>query len=381
MNKKNILAIHLNSQIFKSFVAILFILTVLIFSSRLVGYFEQAATGTINPDIIFAAIFLRLPDFLSLLMPFAFFLSLLFVISELYRTNGIYAYFSAGVSRLRLIKHITPFFLLTIISCSLISIYLAPFGKALSKNLIAEQSYEDKLSMFQTNTLIDIDDFGSYIYFSSYDGEEMKDVTFFNHSDPVISIIKADRLAISNNNNEMLLNFMNGSIYPNLNDSSNIDASFKNLSHSISIENRSTESFTFSKLLDYKNQSNFIQNQWNASIPLMLIALTLLSFVFGKETPRSGREGNLVIGVLVYIFYLSVLVAFRESYSNNIDIFYYFLWPVHLFFLAIGGALFWFDGKFSLKRLFLNSNSNSNSKTKTILIIFLIFILFAWLSS
>ena len=57
----------------------------------------------------------------------------------------------------------------------------------------------------------------------------------------------------------------------------------------------------------YKNNSNFIQNQWNASIPIMLFALMLMSFVFGKENPRSGREGSLVTGVLIYIFYLIYL--------------------------------------------------------------------------
>ena len=77
MYKKNILAIHLNTQIIKGFLTILIILTGLIFSSRLVGYFEQAAAGSLNPDIIFSVILLRLPDFLSLLIPFAFFLSLL----------------------------------------------------------------------------------------------------------------------------------------------------------------------------------------------------------------------------------------------------------------------------------------------------------------
>ena len=108
------------------------------------------------------------------------------------------------------------------------------------------------------------------------------------------------------------------------------------MKHAIEVGQDSNQSFTLSKLLDYKEQSNFIQNQWNASIPLMLIALMLLSFVFGKENPRSGREGNLVTGVLIYIFYLSALVAFRESYSSNWDIFYYLLWPVHGVFLFFG---------------------------------------------
>ena len=54
MYKKNILAIHLNTQVIKGFLAILLILTGLIFSSRLVGYFEQAAAGSLNPNIIFS---------------------------------------------------------------------------------------------------------------------------------------------------------------------------------------------------------------------------------------------------------------------------------------------------------------------------------------
>jgi lipopolysaccharide export system permease protein len=375
MYKKNILAIHLNSQIFKGFTAILLILTALIFSSRLVGYFEQAAAGSLNPDIIFSVIFLRLPDFLALLIPFAFFLSLLLVVSELYQSNGIYAYFSAGVSRLRLLKNVIPFFLIIFIACSLISVYLAPYGKALSKSLIAEQSYEDKLEMFQPRSLINLDEAVSYLYFDAYDGKRMTGVTFFVKDDPSLSIIKAELLEISNQDNNMILDFKNGSIYPDLNSDNKIDASFKKLTHAIEVGQTSSKSFTLSKLLDYKNKSNFIESQWNASIPTMLIALVLLSFVFGKENPRSGREGSLVTGVLIYIFYLSVLVAFRESYSDNSNFFYYFLWPVHLAFFSFGALLFWFDGRVSLKSFF------SNSRMKTISIIFLIFLLLAWLSS
>ena len=375
MYKKNILAIHLNSQIFKSFVAILIILTALIFSSRLVGYFEQAIDGTLNPDIIFTVMLLRLPDFLGLLIPFAFFLSLLLVISELYNSNGIYAYFSAGVSRVKLIKHITPFFMVTLIACSLISIFLAPYGKALSKSLIAEQSYEDKLSMLQPQKLVNLDETGSYLFFESYDGNRMTDVTFFVQDDASLAIIKAELLIISNQNESMILNFQNGYIYPNLNSPNKIDASFKKLTHSVEVLKASGNSLSLSKLLDYKNQSNFIQNQWNASVPLMLMALMLLGFVFGKESPRSGREGSLVTGVLIYIFYLSVLVGFRESYSDNQDVFYYFLWPVHLIFLTFAGLLFWFDGRISFKNL------SFNSRIRTIVIIFLIFLILVWLSS
>ena len=203
----------------------------------------------------------------------------------------------------------------------------------------------------------------------------MTGVTFFVQDDPVLSIIKAKELEISNEASNMILNFKSGSIYPDLNSPNQIDASFKDLTHSIDIGLATSNPLTLSKLLDYKNQSNFIQNQWNASIPIMLLALMLLSFVFGKENPRSGREGSLVTGILIYIFYLSVLVAFRESYAGSSNLFYHFLWPVHLGFLFFGTLLFWLDGRIAFKNLF------SNSRLKTVLIIFLIFFLLVWLSS
>ena len=375
MYKKNILAIHLNTQIIKGFLTILIILTGLIFSSRLVGYFEQAAAGSLNSDIIFSVILFRLPDFLSLLIPFAFFLSLLIVISDLYHSNGIYAYFSAGVSRLQLMKYVTPFFAATLIFCSLLSIYIAPYAKVLSKNLIAEQSYEDKLLLLEPKTLISLDNQLTYLHFDFYNDQLMEGVTFFVHEAPSLSLIKADALEISTLNNEMVLKFTNGSIYPDVNSPNKIKASFKELTHTIEVDEALSNTFNLSKLLDFKQASTFIESQWNASIPMMLAALLLLSFVFGKSNPRAGREGSLVTGVLIYIFYLSLLVAYRETYSNVSDFMYYGLWPVHLLFLVIGGLLFKLDGRVSIQALILSP------RLKTIAIIFSIFALLIWLSS
>ena len=375
MYKKNILAIHLNSQIFKGFSAILLILLGLIFSSRLVGYFEQALDGSLNPDIIFIILLLRLPDFLSLLIPFAFFLSLLLVVSELYQSNAIYAYFSAGVSRLQLMKYLAPFFLCTLIACSILSVFIGPYTKVLSKNLIAEQSFEDRLSTLKPGSLINLDNGISYLYFDAINESLMKDITFFVSKDASFSLIKADELEISNLSNQMFLSFRNGTIHPDLNNSNKMDISFNELSHSIDIGGAPPNEFSLNKLLDYKKSSNFIENQWNASIPLMLIALLVLGFVFGRSSPRAGREGSLVTGVLIYILYLSFLVGFRESYSGSWDFLYLGFWPVHLAVLILGIFLYRLEGRKQIEIFMLRQ------RFKTIAIIFMIFSLLVWLSA
>ena len=374
MYKKNILAIHLNTQIFKGFTAILLILLGLIFSSRLVGYYEQAVLGDLNPDIIFSILLLRLPDFLSLLIPFAFFLSLLLLVSELYQSNGIYAYFSAGVSRFRLMRYLTPFFLFTLIACSVFSVFIGPYAKVLSKNLIAEQSFDDRLASLKAKTLINLDSSNSFLYFDAMNDSVMDGVTFFISKDDSFSLIKADALELSSPNNQMILGFKNGSVHPDLNSPNNIQISFKELSHTLDLGAQSSQKFSFTKLLDFKNSSNFIENQWNASIPLMLIGLMVLGFVFGRSSPRAGRESSIVTGVLIYILYLSLLVAFRESYTESFHFFYLGLWPVHLAVLVISMLLFNLDGRFPMKDFM------PRQRLKVIAIIFSIFVLMVWLS-
>ena len=64
MFKKNILSKSLNVEVFKSTIGILLIFFFLVVSSRFVEYFNQAAEGLIDPNIIFKVVFLRFPDFL-----------------------------------------------------------------------------------------------------------------------------------------------------------------------------------------------------------------------------------------------------------------------------------------------------------------------------
>ena len=85
-NKKNIVSM-----------AILTIFFLLVVGSRFVSYFEQASEGNLDPSIIFYAVFLRFPDFISLLIPLSFFLGILITVSRLYADREIYAYFSTGI--------------------------------------------------------------------------------------------------------------------------------------------------------------------------------------------------------------------------------------------------------------------------------------------
>ena len=134
--KRNILSKSLNVEVFKSTVGILLIIFFLVVSSRFVGYFEQASEGLIDPNLIFKVVFLRFPDFITLLLPLSFFLGIVITVSRLYADREIYGYFSGGLSEKDLIKFLFPQSLIFFLITMLLSIYIAPYTKELSKEII-----------------------------------------------------------------------------------------------------------------------------------------------------------------------------------------------------------------------------------------------------
>ena len=130
MYKKDILAKSINLEVFKTTIGCLLIFFLLVIASRLVGYYEQAAVGSIDPAIIWQVIALRIPDFITLLIPLSFFLGVLITTSRLYGDNEVYAIFSSGKSLLDIIKYLLPQALLFIVITGMLSLNVAPYIQA-----------------------------------------------------------------------------------------------------------------------------------------------------------------------------------------------------------------------------------------------------------
>ena len=143
MYKKNILSKSLNIEVLKSSVAILFIFFFLVIGSRFVGYFEQASEGLLDPNIILKVVVLRFPDFITLLIPFSFFLGVVVTISRMYAENEIYGYFSAGLSKNNLLKFLFPQAIAFFFSTLVLSLFVAPYTKELSKDMLSVDSFQD----------------------------------------------------------------------------------------------------------------------------------------------------------------------------------------------------------------------------------------------
>ena len=332
MYKKNILSKSLNIEVFRSSIGVLLIFFLLVVGSRVVGYFEQAAEGNIDPGIIVSVIALRFPDFITLLIPLSFFLGLLITIGRLNSEGEIHGYFSAGLSKFNLIKFLLPqafiYFFITLV----LSIYIAPYSKNLSKDLLVIDSFEEQIDAIQSDEIVSLDD-GGFLYVQTVDEGLIEGVKLFQVNEDNSFIVISDELITIEKDKTIELNLKNGSFYGGLfSESSKIISNFNNFNFEIDKNISRSNDLSLTKLFDYSSASDKATFQWNVSIPITILILLLYGIYISSSKPREGKFSFMLPGMLIYVSYLSLLILGRELISDNPESIFN-LWFIHVLFV------------------------------------------------
>ncbi len=333
MYKKNILSKSLNIEVLKSTAGVLLIFFFLVVSSRFVGYFEQASEGLIDPNLIYKIVILRFPDFITLLLPLSFFLGVVITMSRLYSDREIYGFFTGGLSEIDFLKYLLPQSLLFFFLTLLLSIYVAPYTKELSKEMISLDSLQEQFESIKPNQVFPLKNNEGFVFIKDKQESIFDEVVLYISNEDYSSIVVADQLSYDDLNSIMNLNFKNGSMYQGLfEEGSSVVSTFKNLKIPVSTEENSVTGLSFARLFDYSARSTKSQMQWNISIPITIFILLIIGINLSKVEPRQGRLSVLLPAIFVYILYLSLLILARESFDNNSAITQNYIWFVHFIF-------------------------------------------------
>ena len=333
MYKKNILSKSLNIEVLKSTAGVLLIFFFLVVSSRFVGYFEQASEGLIDPNLIYKIVILRFPDFITLLLPLSFFLGVVITMSRLYSDREIYGFFTGGLSEIDFLKYLLPQSLLFFFLTLLLSIYVAPYTKELSKEMISLDSLQEQFESIKPNQVFPLKNNEGFVFIKDKQESVFNEVVLYISNEDYSSIVVAEQLSYDDLNSIMNLNFKNGSMYQGLfEEGSLVVSTFKNLKIPVSTEENSVAGLSFARLFDYSARSTKSQMQWNISIPITIFILLIIGINLSKVEPRQGRLSVLLPAIFVYILYLSLLILARESFDNNSAITQNYIWFVHFIF-------------------------------------------------
>ena len=373
--KKNILLKSLNFEVLLSTIGVLLIFFFLVVSSRFVGYFEQASEGLIDPSLVFKVVFLRFPDFITLLLPLSFFLGVIITVSRLYSDREIFGYLAGGLSENDLVKYLFPqamfFFLITLS----LSIFLAPYTKELSKEILSLDTIQEQFESVRQKELFSFNENDGFIHVENKENNILDEVIIFIQNDDYSSLIIAENLVHEDLSSKTNLDFKDGVLYQDIfNQNSSFVSYFGELSVPINNSKNTISGLSLSKLFDFSIKSSKSQTQWNLSIPLTIFVLLIYAVNFSKVEPRQGRFSVLVPSIFIYILYLSLLILARDSFDEGSIASQNYIWYVHLIFLLFAiFLLFRKNFNISIRNFFIYFNNNF-IRVFVSLVIFLIFL-------
>ena len=329
-----ILQRYLLKDIFSHTAAVSLVFMFVILSSRSIQYLEQVTKGELSSELVFWVIIYRLPEFLELIIPFSFFLSLVLVIGRLCSDNEMIILEQNGFSNSRLLKLFFVAGLIIALITSFLSFWLTPSSKENLDKIYQVTTFEDDFNSIQPGKFVILED-NSVIFAQDKKGGILYNVFLkFSAEDEALSrnFLSAKRSFISKENSNLLL-FEDGFSY-NEDETNQIKVQFESLAMSFRndfLRNKDTQQSNFTEI-----QNSVLGSLWQISLPLLCLISVVLALPLSKVKPRQGRYARILPSIFIFLTYLGLLLLVKGWLEEGSVTFLPALLLVHTFFFFLG---------------------------------------------
>ena len=357
---------YLGQQILQVTVAISLILLSVGLISRFIQYLGQAVSGDIASDVLFLLMFYRLPDFFLVIVPLAFLLSILLVYGRMSEDNEIVILMNSGISQRRLLGLTLLISIIVFLFMGLVSLSLAPWGVRNVEQISSNQEQLTELDLmipgqFQTfgggsrvtytETISAGQGVGrrlEKVFVALSQERESSEERSSDASAPRIFLAEVASPVFDDKTGARLMRMENVLQY----DGNPGKAEFAIAQfdvHSLLLPEPTRFEPTLEEgsirtlaLINSDSLRNRAELQWRVSIMLLIPILVFIAVPLSRVHPREGRYGRLIPAVILYAAYFFLLQFARDAVSDGELDPRVGLWPVHMFFIMIGGALYYF---------------------------------------
>lgn len=347
---------YLSREVLLTFSAVSAVLLVIIMSGRFIKYLAQAAQGVLDPGVLLMIMGYRIPGFLQLILPLGLFLGVLLAYGRLYLDSEMTVLTATGMSEQRLLSYTMVPALIVALLCAWLSFILAPQGIQNVARILNEQ---DALTEFDTlvpGRFQAIRD-GSRVTYAQElsSGRDILSNIFItekrnngqnSNADENITLLvaKTGRQEIQADGSRYLI-LQEGYRY----DGTPGKADYRVIHYdtygvllpkpSFEVKMGERETMRTQDLFGHPHVRMQSELQWRLSFPILVLIVTLIAVPLSRVNPRQGRFLKLLPAILLYMAYLSLLVAARGALDKGTLPIALGLWPVHALFLVIGVLL------------------------------------------
>lgn len=340
-------------EILKTLAVILVVLVLLLLANTLVRYLGKAASGALSADIVLLIVGLELVKALGLIIPPAFFFSVLWVLGRMYRDSEMIALHASGFGQLRLFRSV----LLAAAPLCLVVVWLVmsvlPWAKGGVAELRAEQANLADIGVVRAGRFNEFSRGGLVIYTerASGDRQSLQGVFVQDRQQGQLGLVTAESAyqATDPETGERFIVLTNGRRYEG--EPGRVDYSIARFGeYAVRIPQFELVDFQpprsaapWRQLIASSDPRDWVELQYRLSIPLALLAFAVLAVPLARSPPRSGVYGRMTVAVLLYFTFMNLQgVAERLLKDESVPA-WLGMWWLPLLMVAVAGLILLVD--------------------------------------
>ena len=319
---------HISLEILRPFAMGLGLLVLVFIGFSAAKQLSAAAAGQLEMLTAFKLVGLNTLVTLEILLPSAFFFSVLAAVGRLYRDSEMSALYAAGVSRARILEAVLKLALVVALITGAISILGRPWAFRTSYELESRALAKFDLKKMATGEFVNMSG-SDYIFIADgldLDRGQHKGVFLQKDYDKVgrseIIVAETAELPVLNPGHAMQAEFFNGYNYL-LDQRRKQDITLKFETLIVRLDNQEAQeqyrrkAETTVNLAQSKEPKDIAEFQWRVTTPVATILLALMAVPLGRWAPRESRMGNVLSAVGIYIGLFAMTSVVRTGIEQE----------------------------------------------------------------
>jgi len=339
---------YLSREVLQTTLAVSGVLLLIIMCGRFVKYLADAAAGKLDASVLILVMAYRLPNFLELILPLAFFVALLLAYGRLYTDHEMTVLSACGMSRKQLLAYTALPTGVIVVIVALLSLWLTPLGLQKAGALLAAQKNRSDFETMQPGRFQSLQGghLASYAEAIADDQTVLESVFMAQNgaADKPLLVIRSQtgRRIDHPQYGQRYLLLGNGIRYEGRPGSANYRITeFSNFGQHIpapvieGITSKDVDMLDSTQLLRSAKKEHRAALQWRVSIPLLVVVVMFLGVALSYTNPRRGRYAKLFPSIILYLIYLVALNGARGALEEGRLSASFGLWGVHGLFFVI----------------------------------------------
>ena len=344
----HILDKYLRKETLIAFFAILLVLLVFTVGNSFAGTLRAIARGVLPASMVYVELGLRTIDALTILLPLSLYLAALSKMAQMYRNQELVMFHASGVSSKGLLKMYVPLMLFFFVFLLVLSLFVLPYVSRTSEKLTLAASKDVSLMGLKEGVFQELSGSNSVIYVRKINIKKNRLENIFvnvRHEDRVDTLTAEYGYQYEDKETKQryisLYNgFRNegvpGSKKYNLMKFEKNDIKLPRLKgKSVDVDE---DGKTLFELMASNDLVDKAEIHARISPAINIVVLLLLAIGISKTSPRDGKYGSILLGLLIFTAYINLLFISYTMIEQAKVPHWFGSWWVHLIFIAYG---FW----------------------------------------